>query len=94
MAGVERNPRGQSGNMTIPGTTERYFVQRLHIVTGIGEPIKNWITSNETHQMTIDQALAIAGDDEGNRVIHEVTTRTIVPKGHKYGRDNPHPCHQ
>lgn len=80
--------------MTVPGKTERWFVQRLFVSYGIGEPVKNWVTANETKDMTEDQALVIAGDDEGNRVIHEVTTRTVVPRGHKYGECDPHPCHQ
>lgn len=75
-------------------TTERYFVQRKFISHGIGEPIVHWLTSNETLGMTIDQALKIAGDDEGSRVIHEIVTREVIPKGPKYGPGNPHPCHQ
>lgn len=80
--------------MTIPGTTERYFVQRLFISYGIGNPVKNWVVANETQGMTKDEALKVAGDDVGNRVIHEITTRAIVLKIPKYGPGNPHPCHQ
>lgn len=79
--------------MTIPGKTERWFVQTLFVSYGT-EKIEHWVTLNETGNMTEDQALAIAGDNEGNRVIHEVTTRTVVPRGHKYGECDPHPCHQ
>lgn len=75
------------------GRTERIYVETVHTSYGIGEPVKNWITANATSGMTESEALAIAGDDEGNRVIREVTTRTIVPRP-QYGSGNPHPCHQ
>lgn len=61
--------------------TERYFVQREFVSTGIGEPVRHWVTSNETQGMTADTALALAGDDPGNRAIHEVVTRSVVKKG-------------
>lgn len=79
--------------MSILGRTERIYVETAHTSYGKGKPVVNWVVANATNGMTQAEALAIAGDDEGNRVIREVTTRTIVPRPH-IDQGNPHPCHQ